>query len=103
MTSLQAALATEDPLRCPPAGPATDPTFDNEVLAPVLQAMHEATLTGDGARLSRARKAMDEALRSQLEPTWALMWRAVDLLRNLPAAAHLERVYHLDRQGACIR
>ena len=25
MTGLQAALATEDPLRCPPAGPATDP------------------------------------------------------------------------------
>ena len=32
MTGAQAALAAEDPVHCPPAGPATDPTFDNEVL-----------------------------------------------------------------------
>ena len=99
LTGHAAARAAEDPVRCPPAGPATDPTFDNEVLAPVLQAMHEATLTGDGARLGRARKAMDDALRSQLEPTWALIWRAVDLLRNLPAAAHLEQRWLSDRRS----
>ncbi|WP_131743299.1 amino acid permease, partial [Actinomadura roseirufa] len=29
-----AAARAEDPVTCPPAGPATDPTFDNEVLAP---------------------------------------------------------------------
>jgi hypothetical protein len=99
MTGHAAARAAEDPGRCPPAGPVTDPTFDNEVLAPVLRAMHEATLTGDGARLGRARAAMDHALRSQLEPTWALMWRAVDLLRNLPAAAHLEQRWLSDRRS----
>jgi hypothetical protein len=97
MTGHTAARAAEDRLRCPPAGPATDPTFDNEVLAPALQAMHEATLTGDGARLDRARAAMDHALRSQLEPTWALMWRAVDLLGGLPAAAHVEQRWLSDR------
>ena len=82
MTGHAAARAAEDPVRCPPAGPVTDPSFDNEVLAPILQAVREATLTGDGARLGRARAAMDHALRSQLEPTWTLMWRAVDLLRR---------------------
>jgi len=99
MTGLAAARAAEDPERCPPAGPVTDPTFDNEVLEPVLQAMREAALAGDDARLARARTAMDHALRSQLEPTWALMWRAVDLLGRLPAAAHVEPRWLADRRS----
>jgi hypothetical protein len=99
MTGPAAARAAEDPVRCPPAGPVTDPTFDNEVLAPILQAMREATLAGDGTRLGRARAALDHALRSQLEPTWALMWRAVDLLRALPPAAHAEQRWQADRRS----
>jgi hypothetical protein len=97
LTGHAAARVAEDPVRCPPAGPVTDPTFDNEVLAPVLQAMHEAALAGDGARLARERSAMDHALRSQLEPTWALIWRAVDLLAGLPAAPHVEPRWVTDR------
>jgi hypothetical protein len=97
MTGPAAARAAEDPVRCPPAGPVTDPAFDNEVLAPILQEVHEAALAGDGARLGRARAAMDHALRAQLEPTWALLWRAVDLLGALPAAAHAEQRWLSDR------
>jgi hypothetical protein len=97
MTGHAAARAAEDPERCPPAGPVTDPAFDNEVLAPILQEVHEATLAGDGARLGRARAAMDHALRAQLEPTWALVWRAVDLLGALPAAGHAEQRWLSDR------
>ncbi len=97
MTGRAAARAAEDPVRCPPAGPATDPTFDNEVLAPILAAARQAAQAGDTARLSRVRADLDRALRSQLEPTWALMWRAVDLLRALPAAAHVEQRWHSDR------
>jgi len=37
MTGPQAALATEDPLRCPPAGPATDPGFDRAILEPLVR------------------------------------------------------------------
>jgi hypothetical protein len=84
-------------VRCPPAGPATDPTFDNEVLAPILAAAQEAARAGDPARLSRVRADLDRALRSQLEPTWALLWRAVDLLRTLPPAAHVESRWRSDR------
>jgi hypothetical protein len=40
---------------------------------------------------------MDHALRAQLEPTWALLWRAVDLLGALPAAAHAEQRWLSDR------
>jgi hypothetical protein len=99
MNGHDAARAAEDPLRSPPAGPVTDPTFDNEVLSPILQAMHQAALTGDGARLDRARADMDRGLRAQLEPTWALIWRAVDLLRTLPAAAHVEQRWLSDRRS----
>ena len=97
MTGRAAARAAEDPVRCPPAGPATDPTFDNEVLAPILAAAQAAARAGDPARLSRVRADLDRALRSQLEPTWALMWRAVDLLRALPPAAHVEPRWDSDR------
>jgi hypothetical protein len=97
LTGPEAARAAEDPVRCPPAGPVTDPTFDNEVLEPILRAGREATLAGDSARLRLVRADMERALRSQLEPTWALMWRAVDLLRDLPAAAHVEPRWQSDR------
>jgi hypothetical protein len=97
MTAREAARVAEDPVRCPPAGPVTDPTFDNEVLEPILQAAHEAALTGDAARGSRARADMERALRGQLEPTWALMWRAIDLLHDLSPAAHVEPRWLSDR------
>lgn len=108
LTGQQAARAAEDSVDCPPAGPVTDPTFDNEVLDPLLQAVREAALAGDAARLRWTRAEMDRALRSQLEPTWALMWRAVDLLRGLPPAAHVEQRWLSDRwsftsQAAWIR
>ena len=48
-TGHEAARAAEDPIRVPPAGPTTDPTFDKEVLEPVLQAIREATLTAGTA------------------------------------------------------
>jgi hypothetical protein len=99
MTGRDAALLFEDPLRCPPAGPATDPGFDNEVLAPILDAVREATLAGDGLRLARAQAALDGALRSQLEPTWAFTWQARDVLRALPEAPHGERRWTDDRRS----
>jgi hypothetical protein len=89
MSGPQAAAAAEDPVRCPPAGPATDPTFDNEVLEQRILAVRTARMTGDGRAHERARAALAQALATQLEPTWALMWRAVELLRGLPAGGHV--------------
>nr|WP_205862903.1 hypothetical protein [Planosporangium thailandense] len=85
MTGADAALEAEDPLTWPPAGPATDPTFDNEILAPAIEA----------GSLSR----LESALRRQLEPTWELMWRGVSLLRNLPPGARVERRWAEDRDA----
>ena len=89
LSGAQAAAAAEDPVRCPPAGPATDPTFDNEVLEQRILAVRTARMTGDGRAHDRAKNALGQALATQLEPTWALMWRAVELLRGLPAGGHV--------------
>lgn len=89
LTGAQAAALAEDPVRCPPAGPVTDPTFDNEILQPRIAAVRTARLTGDGRAMRRAREALADALTSQLQPTWELMWRAVDLLRALPPGGHV--------------
>ncbi|MER7005726.1 hypothetical protein ABT297_22145 [Dactylosporangium sp. NPDC000555] len=89
-----AAAAAEDPLRWPPAGPSTDPTFDNEVLAPALAAYARAA---DPQAQSRALAALTAALQEQLEPTWGLMWRAVDLLRARPPGASVEGRWAVDR------
>lgn len=40
---------------------------------------------------------MQQALETQLAPTWALMWRAIELLRELPEAAHVTSRWERDR------
>ncbi|HEX4292461.1 MAG TPA: hypothetical protein VH021_26300 [Trebonia sp.] len=99
LTGQQAARLAEDPVRCPPAGPVSDPTFDNEVLEGRMAAVRDATQAGDGPALARAQAAMDVALHSQLAPTWDLIWRAHALLAKLPEAAHAERRWKDDRRS----
>jgi hypothetical protein len=84
MTGMQAALVAEDPLRCPPAGPATDPGFDKVVLEPAIERYDRARLSGDPAARERAFTFLSKALETQLRPTWELMWRGIALLRALP-------------------
>lgn len=94
LSTLAAAEAAEDPLQWPPAGPATDPGFDNEVLAPLIDAYGRAD--GAAAR-QRAEAALARALSAQLLPTWGLMWRAITLLRALPAGNHVGQRWDEDR------
>jgi hypothetical protein len=94
MSGAEAALDAEDTLRFPPAGPATDPRFDNEVLLPAVTVYDQATT--DAARhLAAGRIAA--ALMTQVEPTWRLVWRGVELLRGLPEAAGVQRRWTDDR------
>jgi hypothetical protein len=97
MSGAQAAAAAEDPVRCPPVGPATDPTFDNEVLEQRILAVRTARITGDGRAYDRAKAALTEALATQLAPTWTLMWRAVRLLRDLPEGGHVSSRWDADK------
>ena len=82
MTGAEAAVAAEDPVASPPAGPATDPTFDNEVLAALIAACGRPD--ADPGTRRRAQSALETALTGQLTGTWKLVWHAVDLLRALP-------------------
>lgn len=68
-----------------PAGPATDPEFDNKVLAPLIADADLAQLT--------------TALREVLTPTWTLMWQTLDLLRSLPAGSRVGGRWDSDRDA----
>jgi len=96
LTGPQAAAAAEDPLTWPPAGPATDPGFDNEVLAPLIAACQRAA---GGAAERRARAALADALAGQLVPTWRLLWRAVGLLRAMPSGEHVGPRWNADKDA----
>jgi hypothetical protein len=93
----EAAREAEDPDEWPPAGPATDPVFDAEVLEGLIKAVRDAAASGSGARLDRARAMMEHHVRTQLAPTWDLMWQAVDLLRELPAGGSVTGRWESDR------
>ncbi|MGK5629589.1 hypothetical protein [Streptomyces sp. URMC 123] len=113
-------------LRCPPAGPATDPVFDNTRLAPAMARYDAARAaaagsnagssagpeTGSGAgpetgsaagsaaatdALARAEAEIRELVASQLRPTWEALWRGVDLLRALPEGARVAERWTRDR------
>ncbi|HEY2672308.1 MAG TPA: hypothetical protein VGJ07_18305 [Rugosimonospora sp.] len=85
LTGAQAAAAAEDARVWPPAGPTTDPVFDNTVLAPLIRA-------GDVP-------ALEKALTAALEPTWGLMWRAVERLRLLPAGSRVAGRWDADKEA----
>ncbi|GAB3138979.1 hypothetical protein GCM10027290_07310 [Micromonospora sonneratiae] len=92
-----AAEAAEDPSVWPPAGPATDPAFDNMHLAPAIAAYQAAQEDPVAERM--ARTALEQLLRDQLLPTWRLMWQAVELLRSLPAGARVAGRWAGDRDA----
>ncbi|MEV6012502.1 hypothetical protein AB0M29_37615 [Streptomyces sp. NPDC051976] len=87
-------------LLSPPAGPATDPVFDNAALAPAM-ARYDAARAATGPDAARAVAAAEEEVRrlvaSQLLPTWDDVWRGLDLLRALPEAAHVADRWKRDR------
>ncbi|GAA2800000.1 hypothetical protein RMN57_14805 [Kitasatospora sp. CM 4170] len=95
----------------PPAGPATDPRFDELVLGPAITrydaavaALQQHAERPDSAAAEQARAAVRAAvdvLRAELAevllPTWHDVWTGLDLLRALPPAGHLEERWTGDR------
>ncbi|MCZ2523330.1 hypothetical protein [Streptomyces sp. HB2AG] len=84
-------------LVCPPAGPATDPEFDNKHLAPAMGRYDAARSAGDAAARRRAAEEVEELVRGQLEPTWHRVWDGLELLRALPAGRRVEERWRRDR------
>jgi hypothetical protein len=97
MTGAQAAAAGEDPVTWPPAGPVTDPIFDNEVLAQLIAACDRPD--DDARARQRAEAALQAALMTQIAPTWRLMWRAIGLLRGLPEGGRVAARWDADKDS----
>ncbi|MET0425997.1 MAG: hypothetical protein ABW046_19155 [Actinoplanes sp.] len=66
----------------PVAGPATDPEFDNHVLAPLIEAGSPELTT---------------VLRELMLPTWRQMWQSLALLRTLPVGERVGGRWDGDR------
>ncbi|MEV0452201.1 hypothetical protein [Streptomyces sp. NPDC050600] len=95
-------------LLCPPAGPATDPAFDNRLLAPAIERYDRARQAlgaaedGEAAEaalgeLHGAEREIRRLLVTQLKPTWDAVWQALGLLRELPAGARVADRWTRDR------
>lgn len=98
----------EGQLLCPPAGPATDPAFDNRLLAPAIEAYDRArtalAAAEDGlaaddrlAELTRAERQIRSLLAKVMLPTWDAVWRGLDLLGELPEGGRAEDRWTGDR------
>ncbi|MFF9867889.1 hypothetical protein ACF1G0_21115 [Streptomyces sp. NPDC013953] len=108
--ALRAELARdrEGQLLCPPAGPATDPAFDNRLLAPAIERYDRArqalAAAEDGGaaderlgELHRSEGEIRRLLLTQLRPTWEAVWRAIELVRALPPGARVADRWTRDR------
>ncbi|MFH0519626.1 hypothetical protein ACHBTE_20950 [Streptomyces sp. M41] len=110
--ALRAELARdrEGQLLCPPAGPATDPAFDNKLLAPAIERYDRArtalAAAEDGLEaddrlgdLTTAERDIRKLVESRTLPTWQAVWHGLDLLRaQLPEAGrHVEERWTRDR------
>lgn len=103
LTGPEAALMAESARNArgqlwrPPAGPATDPAFDNRLLAPAMARYDAARAGGDPAAIAEAEQAMRALVAGQLQPTWDALWHGIDLLRTLPTGARVGERWKRDR------
>ncbi|NGN68226.1 hypothetical protein G5C51_30545, partial [Streptomyces sp. A7024] len=88
-THAELARDARGQLLVPPAGPATDPAFDNRLLAPAM-ARYDAGVPG-------AEKEIADLLHTVLHPTWDAVWTGLDLLRELPEAPRAAARWRGDR------
>lgn len=95
-------------LVCPPAGPATDPAFDNKLLAPAIERYDRArtalAAAQDGleaddrlGELTTAEREIHALVEQVTRPTWDAVWHGLDLLRALPEGTHAADRWTRDR------
>lgn len=80
----------------PPAGPDSDPNWDAQILAELIQEWHAAN---DETLRSAVRRELEGEIREQLAPAWADCWRALDCLGSLSAADHVLGRWQSDRRS----
>lgn len=92
----------------PPAGPATDPAFDNKLLAPAIERYDRArtalAAAEDGLEaddrlgaLTAAEREIRDLVERVARPTWDAVWQGLDLLRTLPEGPHAADRWTRDR------
>ncbi|QES48395.1 hypothetical protein DEJ50_11730 [Streptomyces venezuelae] len=103
--ALRAELARDasGQLLVPPAGPATDPAFDNRLLAPAMAKFDAARAERDldrprqAGHVAEAERAIRQLVAEQMSATWDAVWTAIDLLRTLPPGGRTEERWTRDR------
>ncbi|MEU3671152.1 hypothetical protein [Streptomyces virginiae] len=103
--ALRAELGRDEhgQLLCPPAGPATDPAFDNKLLAPAIaryDAARAALAAGPGdddREVRTAERAVRRLVVDQMSSTWWATWEAIALVRALPPGERAEERWTRDR------
>ncbi|WP_046774793.1 hypothetical protein [Streptomyces yangpuensis] len=103
--ALRAELGRDEhgQLLCPPAGPATDPAFDNKLLAPAIaryDAARAALAAGPGdddREVRTAERAVRRLVVDQMSSTWWATWEAIDLVRGLPPGERVQERWTRDR------
>ncbi|MFE3072312.1 hypothetical protein [Streptomyces sp. NPDC059247] len=104
----EAGRDSQGQLFCPPAGPATDPAFDNRLLAPAIERYDRARQAVGAAEdggaadtglgeLHAAEREVRRLVVSRLKPTWDAVWQAIGLLRELPEGARVPDRWTRDR------
>jgi hypothetical protein len=81
----------------PTAGPVSDPGWDREVLQPLVGEFSRARR--DGVPDRSAAMELVAACTEALAPAWRHTWQALELLRELPEAAHLVERWDDDRRA----
>lgn len=93
MDGPQAARAGE---HLPPAGPDSDPNWDADILAALIEEWHAAD---DDAARATVRIELEGEIREQLAPAWQACWRALERVDSLPAANHVPIRWQSDRRS----
>lgn len=83
--------------QAPPAGPDSDPNWDAEVLADLIQSWHAAG--DDQAAQAAVREELEADAREQLMPAWLACWNTLDQLAALPAGDHVADRWLSDRKA----
>lgn len=82
--------------RQPPAGPDTDPHWDADVLAGLIQDWHASVRSSNERQMTRVRDELAQELRLQLLPAWLNCWQAYGLLNSLLPGNHVSTRWSLD-------
>jgi hypothetical protein len=95
-TGMDGPLAARVGEISPPAGPGSDPGWDEEVLVGLVR---EWGTSSEATSRSAIRRELERELREQLAPAWSDCWRSLRLLSTLPEADHAARRWNEDRRA----